>query len=203
MLNPKFPSRRHFLGTVAPVGCLVGCGCAKLLAMAQGQTVSQPHKFKDPSNMSFEQVFEFAFAKNILGIFKALSAKIGPDKFIPMLQEASSTVTTYQAQAISRHLPKNDLATFVSLFRSDDPFWKHVITLQTMEDTEKAVEFKITECLWAKTFRKANAADIGYAAICFSDFAGASAFNPKMKLVRTKTLMQGDDCCNNRWIMES
>jgi hypothetical protein len=190
--------------TVLPVGCLFGCGCARLLATAQGQTLSesQPHKFKDPANMSFEQVFEFAFAKNFLGIFKALSARIGPEKFLPMLQEASSTVATYQVQAMRRHLPKNDLATFVSLFRSDDPFWKHVLTLQTVEDTDRAIEFKISECLWAKTFRAADAADIGYATICYSDFAGAAAFNPKMKLVRTKTLMQGHDCCNHRWILE-
>jgi hypothetical protein len=205
MLDPKTSSRRQFLETVVPVGCLLGCGCAQLLAMAQGQTLSEsrPHKFKDPANMSFEQVFEFAFAKNFLGIFKVLSARIGPEKFIPMLQEASSTVATYQAQAMSRHLPKNDLAAFVSLFRSEDPFWKHVLTQQTVEETEKAVEIKITECLWAKTFRAANASDIGYATICYSDFAGAASFNPKMKLVRTKTLMQGHDCCNHRWILEA
>lgn len=42
---------------------------------------------------------------------------------------------------------------------------------------------------------------IGYSAHCFSDFAGASAFNPKLKLVRTKTLMRGHDCCNHRWTL--
>jgi hypothetical protein len=67
----------------------------------------------------------------------------------------------------------------------------------------RKVEIKITECLWAKTFRAANAADIGYATICYSDFAGAVAFNPKMRLVRTKTLMQGHDCCNHRWVLEA
>ena len=153
--------------------------------------------------MSYEQVFEFAFAKSFLGIFKVLAAQIGREKFLPMLQEASSKVATYQASAISRRFPKNDLASFVSLFRSDDPFWKHVLTLQTVEETEKVIEVKITECLWAKTFRGADAADIGYAAVCFSDYAGASAFNPMMKLIRTKTLMQGHDCCNHRWIVEA
>ena len=28
-------------------------------------------------------------------------------------------------------------------------------------------------------------------------------FNPKMRMIRTKTLMQGDDCCNNRYIIEA
>lgn len=198
-------SRRCFLGSLMPLGCMAGCGCARLLAMTQGQGAAEtkPHKFKDPSNMSYEQVFEFAYAKSFLGIFKALAAQLGREKFLTMLQDATSTVATYQAKAMSSHFPKNDLAAFVSIFRSDDPFWKHTLTVETLEETEKTVEFKVTECLWAKTFRGADAADIGYAAVCFSDFAASSAFNPKLKLTLTKTLMQGHDCCNHRWSVEA
>jgi hypothetical protein len=205
MSNAIVSSRRGFLQRLAPLGCLAGCGCARLLAMAQVKDAATPerHKFKDRSNMSYEQVFQFAFAKNFLGIFKVLSAQMGPEKFIPMVKEATATVATYQAKAIAHRFPKNDLSSFVSLFRSDDPFWKHALTLQTVEDTENIIEFKVTECLWAKTFRDADAAEIGYAAICHSDFEASTAFNPKLKLIRTKTLMQGHDCCNHRWIMEA
>jgi hypothetical protein len=60
----------------------------------------------------------------------------------------------------------------------------------------------MTECLWAKTFLDANAADIGFACVCFPDYAVAQAFNPKMKMIRDKTLMQGHDCCNHRYVIE-
>ena len=50
-------------------------------------------------------------------------------------------------------------------------------------------------CLVAKTFREADAADIGYAAICYADFSVANAFNPEIVLTRNKCLMNGDDCC--------
>ena len=43
---------------------------------------------------------------------------------------------------------------------------------------------------------------VGYASICHPDFAMTEGYNPKMKLLRTKTLMQGDDCCNHCWVME-
>ena len=39
----------------------------------------------------------------------------------------------------------------------------------------------------------------GYATVCFADFALPEGFNPKIKLVRDKTLMQGHDCCNHRY----
>lgn len=61
---------------------------------------------------------------------------------------------------------------------------------------------KITECLFAKTFRSSGAADIGNAYESYYDFPAAQAYNPKLKLIRTKTLMVGDDCCNPRYVWE-
>ena len=77
-----------------------------------------------------------------------------------------------------------------------------MLTDEVIEQTETFVHSKITECLWSKTFREANAADIGFAAVCYPDYAMTSAFNPKIKLVRPTTLMQGHDCCDFRYHWE-
>jgi hypothetical protein len=45
-----------------------------------------------------------------------------------------------------------------------------------------------------------KAGDIGYAMVCWGDYAWAEGFNPKIKLVRDKTLMEGHDRCNHRYI---
>ena len=84
-----------------------------------------------------------------------------------------------------------------------DYFWSHVLSMKRVESTPTAVEVRVTECLWVSTFRAADAADIGYACICHPDFASTTAFNPKMRMIRTKTLMQGHEYCNHRWIMEA
>ena len=68
--------------------------------------------------------------------------------------------------------------------------------------TEKAFELKVTECIWASTFLEANMGEFGYAWICWGDYAWAKSFNPKIKLVRDKTLMQGNDYCNHKYIFE-
>ena len=67
----------------------------------------------------------------------------------------------------------------------------------------RRVEVRVTRCLWAETFRGADAADIGYAFVCHPDFASTTAFNPKMRMIRTKTLMQGHEYCNHRWVGEA
>jgi len=63
-------------------------------------------------------------------------------------------------------------------------------------------EIRVTECLWAKTFRDAKAGDIGYATICYQDYAMSQGFSSKLKMIRSKTLMQGHDYCNHRWVWE-
>jgi len=133
---------------------------------------------------------------------KILARDIGHDKFIEMLKKASSEAIAEATKKRAQDLPKKDLAAFLAPMKADPYFWNHVLTYEFVEDTEKAAEIKVTECLFAKTFREMDAADIGYVALCDTNFAAAPAFNPKMKMIRAKTLMQGHDCCNHRWIME-
>ena len=61
---------------------------------------------------------------------------------------------------------------------------------------------KITECLTEVIFRKADAQDLGYACVCYADFGLPAGMDIDIKLIRTKTLMQGDDCCNHRYVLE-
>lgn len=133
---------------------------------------------------------------------KNLAKDIGHDRFIEMLERASSEAAVDEAKKSTQNLPKKDLAALFADIKSDSYFWKHVVTYKFVEETDKAAEARITECLWAKTFREMDAADIGYAAICYPDFATTPAFNPKLKMTRTKTLMQGHDGRNHRWVME-
>ena len=50
--------------------------------------------------------------------------------------------------------------------------------------------------------REEDALDLGYACVCHADFGLPVGINPKLKLIRTKTLMQGHDCCNHRYVWE-
>jgi len=52
------------------------------------------------------------------------------------------------------------------------------------------------------TFREEDAADIGYATHYHVHYAAATAFNPKIRMYRTKTLMEGHDYCDHKWVWE-
>jgi len=55
--------------------------------------------------------------------------------------------------------------------------------------------------VWAKVFRDAGlGGEIGHAALCNMDYHWPPSFNEHIKMERSKTLMQGDDHCNHRYI---
>ena len=60
----------------------------------------------------------------------------------------------------------------------------------------------ITKCPLADLAKEVNAEDWGYILYCCDDPNIVEGFNPEMDLKRTKTLMQGDDCCDHFYCMK-
>jgi len=201
-----FSGRRSFLKAVLPGGALMclGGGCLLRAFQAEEKTkaAGQKHKFLQDSGMSFTEAFMMAYAAPI-PIWRGLEAEIGREKLHEMMKRIIDQTAKQQMAEFAKKAGKNDLATFTQDFRKPDSIYQKLLTFQIVEDTPRAVEAKVTECLWAKTYRDLNAADLGYILSCDADYASAEGFNPKMRMIRTKTLMQGDDCCNHRYVMEA
>lgn len=200
-------NRRRFLLGFLTAGTTLCLGRRNLWALAargELQEAAGPeHKFQADSEMTFEEVFRFAFQTYYIPTLQSLADEIGRSTFLEMLKRLRSQSTAEATRQSVEKLAKNDFSTFVELSRQrKNRFVRHVLTDEVVEQTENFVHSKITECLWAKVFREANAADIGYAAVCHPDFAMASAFNPKIKLARRSTLMEGSDFCDFRYYWE-
>lgn len=195
--------RRELLLKIFPSCALMCAGCGgAAAAQKSAEAAKGKHKFSDKSEMTYEQIYKFAFGRAI-PLMRNLAEEVGQARFEEMLKRAASKASVERMKQLAVKLPKNDLVAYLAPFKSPNPLWQHALTWQLVEESERVVEVKITECLDAKTFRDAGAGDIGYALMCHPDFATAPAFNPKMKMTRTKTLMQGHDCCNPRWTLQA
>jgi hypothetical protein len=181
--------RRQFLSILLPAGMIACMSCPKMLSAAQDEqlngTLNQDDSYQERSEMSYESIFNFAFRDHLIPILKELSTRYRKEEFLNMMKESASQAFTQKEVMDKSNKNLNQV------------FWKHVIEREVIEDSDKAFELKITKCLWEKVYREAEAADLGYAIVCHADFATAEASN--QTLVRTKTLMRGDDCCNHRW----
>jgi hypothetical protein len=196
-------NRRRFIINVLPSGAMLCLGGSNLLDASRvhkKQNVpTAKHKFSKKSGMSFEEVFQFKYGPYI-STLQRLANVIGKDEFIKMLKKASAEVAEQRVKNIIRNLPENDFDTYINTMIFT-PLFKNTLSMEIVEKTDKVLEIKITECLWANTIRELkepDAVDIGYALVCYPEIATTEAFNPKLKVIRTKTLMQGHDYCNTR-----
>ena len=119
--------------------------------MSTEQQGSDTHKFLHDSDMTYQDVFNYAFRWLFIPLLQDLGTRLGEDNLIAMLKEATAQVRIRGEQQAASQVPSNDLATFTAWAREPNPFWQNTLTFEIVEDTETAFEVKVTECLWAKT----------------------------------------------------
>ena len=180
-------NRRQFLFSFLPL-CSMSC-----LSLDGFQEKVIKHKFQKEWGHTYEEAFKWRYGYYI-EIIEEFSKYLGRKKLIEMIMRAVDD---------SNPISENDDPNFSFLeWIGGGEYYQNMMTWEIIERSEKAYEMKVSECLWAKTFQERNAADIGYATVCYSDFSAAKTSHSKITLVRTKTIMQGHGYCDHRWIWE-
>ncbi len=193
---------RRSLFTILQGGVAACLGCARATACAAApQQPDAAHSWTEKADVTWEQMFRFAYQKDLIPLLKAMAEQVGREEFVKMLRQASDAVV--QKKTAGRPPVVPDLTVFAANLKNMPPLIQHAIEAEILEQTPEAFEYRVKKCLWAKSFREEDAGDIGYAMVCYPDYAVARGLNPKLKLIRTKTLMQGDDDCGLRYIMEA
>lgn len=202
-MKNRLTSRRELLLQALPA-CTLCLGITRLSFGAATYQVAQPLPFSkriaEKVDMSYSDFFRSQYG-SIIPMLKYLSDQIGKEKFFEILKKGVDEYLSRMNAANKKEF-KSDLANYVVGFKSNVTY-QHALTYSFIKETEKEVEFSITECLWAKTFRQFDAADLGYAMICYPDVPYIKVYNPKITLNRPKVLMQGDDECRFRYTMEA
>lgn len=194
-------SRRSFLTKAIPA-CALTCVFSKdifgmVKAIYPQEKPKSGHMFDAEleNNLTYRQLMTARY-RDSMNLMKALEDEMGKEQTIELLEKATRKRSVEIGKMQAQRSPDTSLKTYVEQFRGG---YKNVLNKTIVEDSDNAFEIKVTECIWASVFRDANMADYGYAWVCLGDYGWAEGFNPKIKLVRDKTLMQGHDCCNHRY----
>ena len=136
--------------------------------------------------------------RNLIDFINCLRKRTKEKALIPILNEYSAELGRKVGKQHLKGSSDNSFQTFVKVFRP--PNYKNSLTHEVIEDTETTFELCVSECIWASVFRDEGlGGDIGHAMICNMDYYWPLSFNPKIRMTRSKTLMQGDDQCNHRY----
>jgi predicted ArsR family transcriptional regulator len=201
--DQKTLNRRQLLTRTAPA-CALGClGIWSLpdpLAACVSCSGQEVHKFDQTQDrsLSVKQLTQVQYSE-LFSFMRNVREEVGKEELIRLLKIHSEATGRQVGTLQAQNSPDTEFKTFVATFRP--PRYAQTLTHEIVEDTEGTFELKVTECIWATVFKEAGLdGDIGHAAVCNMDYYWPTAFNPDFKMERDKTLMEGHDCCNHRYL---
>ena len=201
--NGENLDRRELLTRTAPACAMACLGLWKVPEVLVATTEvsgQEVHKFDVTRDveMSVKRATQMENTE-LFNFIRNVRAEIGDPELIRLLNLHSEAVGRQVGEQQAQNSPDTEFQTFVATFRP--PRYASSLTHEVVEDTENAFGLRVTECVWASVFREAGLdGEIGHAAVCNMDYYWPAAFNPNFKMERDRTLMQGHDHCNHRYV---
>lgn len=196
-------NRRDLLTRTVPACAMAWLGLCKLpsVGICDGTSQEQEqHKFDAPRQLTMSERQQTERENRaFIRFIKTLQQEVGEPELVRLLNANSAEHGRSIGEMQAERAPDTSFQTFVSQFRP--PRYAEILTHEVVEDTEKAFGLRVNECLIAETFQAAGLGGaIGHAAVCNMDYYWPTAFNPNLKMDRDRTLMQGHDHCNHRYL---
>jgi len=119
--------------------------------------------------------------------------------------ELASTAIREDALQSGRNMAeKYNGNTFSELLKVVKEVWAERDSLEfdILEKTRHRLSFNVTRCLYAELYDRLGIKEYGFCLSCNRDEAFIQGFNPRMKLLRDQTIMQGAKTCDFRIILE-
>ena len=134
----------------------------------------------------------------LVAAVRAIQAKYG-DEGVEAIHHAFKEVAVERGEKMAREVGAPTLQAYCSALEAGCAGSQEWLKL---EDTDTRQAYRFTRCMWAGVFAELDALDIGFW-LCEGDAPAASAFNPAIGFQRTKTLMEGDDCCDHIFYLKN
>ncbi|MCY1723501.1 hypothetical protein OU798_24330 [Prolixibacteraceae bacterium Z1-6] len=132
---------------------------------------NEKHKFQTDSGMTMQEVYNLAYTESYIPAMKSLMKQVGKKKFLEMLKISSDMVYQVDNENEIDYSTRTLEAWSESMKTAIKNRMTKRLSYEIITDNPELLEIKFTECLWAKTFKEADAADIGYAGFCYRDYS--------------------------------
>jgi hypothetical protein len=89
-------------------------------------------------------------------------------------------------------------------FQDVMPLWTKggALEIEVKEQTDTTFTFNVVRCRYAETYKAMGLGEIGHLLSCNRDGAFCEGYDPKLKLERTQTIMQGASHCDFKYRYE-
>jgi len=126
-------------------------------------------------------------------LFRKLVDRLGPE-VVAVVQE--NTIEQARPSLERAQMTDRGLQAVIDFWNGMPPDME----FQLEEQAPQHLRYRVTRCPHVADF--AGAGDVGFAFMCAYDIGFCQGLNPAIKFTRTKTLMQGDDCCDHTYDLD-
>lgn len=135
-------------------------------------------------------------------IFAEMVAQVGEAKAAAILDAAIRKAAIAEGKSFAAKAPGGapSMADFVKLYE----LWttNGSLEIEVLEASDTKFDFNVTRCKYAETYKDMGLGKIGHLLSCNRDGSFCEGYDPKLKLERNQTIMEGAKCCTFRYRLE-
>ena len=133
-------------------------------------------------------------------LIKAFIEEFGREKTFEVVEGVIKSLAKESGVQLAKLVGGNSLEHFaktVEIVGRDD-----ALVQEILEQDDKKLYINCTRCRFAEMYKELGIPELGFLLSCGRDFAMTEGFNPKLKLKRTQTIMEGAEYCDFRFHLE-
>lgn len=150
-------------------------------------------------NLLTQRVIEAQLAARLV---EAFARELGRDRALEILRRSNEEQARQAGQELARRWEGKGLVGFARVLE----LWQEggALELEVLQQDESHLRFNVTRCRYAEEYRRLGLdPELGYCLSCCRDAPLAQGFDPRIELIRTKTIMQGDELCDFHFQLRS
>jgi L-2-amino-thiazoline-4-carboxylic acid hydrolase len=158
------------------------------------------NQFTHPEGLSMLEKRQIE-AEILKEVYETLKESHGEEVARRTIAESVRRSAIEQARAFSAAAPGGPS---LKAFQDVMPLWTKggALEIEVKEQTDTTFTFNVVRCRYAETYKAMGLGEIGHLLSCNRDGAFCEGYDPKLKLERTQTIMQGASYCDFKYRYE-
>jgi len=135
------------------------------------------------------------------GLMRVLIQEVGDEKALEVASRAIKQDAILSGKKVAEQFKGNGMKEMVRILKE---LWAEEDALEytILEQSDKRLSFDVTRCRYAESYERLGIKEFGCVFSCSRDEPFLTSFNPRLKLFRTQTIMEGAALCDFRIVLE-
>ena len=134
----------------------------------------------------------------VSSLIQGFAEEIGSDKTIEVAKKVIRKDATESGKKLAQEYSGNSMSELSKIVKE---VWAKdgAMKIQIIRQNDNELFFDVTHCGYSQMYEMMGIKELGFILSCSRDFPFMEGFNSEIELTRTKTIMEGAECCDFRY----